>query len=446
MNDDIVQDGQILDADELGAAISSLIAEKRLKGSRVVFEMSGVRTLPRILRLPQVNKKILEESIVNEAERQLPLPIVELYTPLAQLSDEDMESRYLTVAVSKNQIDLQVDALEAARLKSFALDVKPLALARAVGREDAIICDIEMGKAELAIVVGGVLKLARILHFKGHELSVEDKARYIASELTRTLAHYASRQSDGPISPDVPLFLVGKLASQANVRALITEEIDNPVQELELELQFPAEFPVLQFAACAGLALKKSPKAGKRHSVSPQTFDLDIIPDRFAAGKSAKKPLFTLLAGVLLAALLSLTYQVEIDGAARISDQNFSLANLNEQLADGEETMAVIHSLENNVDNLTEESKELLGDEMNFVEGLDAVFSQIPHGVTLAGASISGHSINVNGTAQTRTSAIHYVGLIEQGGDFEAVNITSLNTIVVKDRDPLMQFNIVIER
>ena len=114
-----------------------------------------------------MNKNILEESIVNEAERQLPLPIGELYTPLAKLSDEDAETRYLTVAISKNQIDLQVDALEAARLKSFAIDVKPLALARAVNRKNAIICEIEQDRAELAIVVDGVLKLARILHFRG---------------------------------------------------------------------------------------------------------------------------------------------------------------------------------------------------------------------------------------------------------------------------------------
>ncbi len=446
LNDDIVQDGHVLDAVELGAAISSLLEEKRLRGSRVVFEISGVRTLPRLLRLPQVDKKILEESIINEAERQLPLPIAELYTPRAQLSDEDAETRYLTVAISKNQVDLQVDALEAARLKSFAIDVKPLALARAVNRENAIICDIESDRVELAIVVDGVLKLARVLHFSGHELSIDDKTSYVASELNKTLAHYESRHSDGPIGPDVPLFLVGTLASQPDVRALIAQDIDNPLQELELELQHPEDFPAQQFAACAGLALKENAKAGKKRSKTAPAFNLDIIPDRFAPGKSKKMPLLTLLGGVFLGALLSLSYQIEVDGASRISDQNFTLINLNEQLADAEETTAVIHSLESNVKDLTEESEELLGEGMNFVEALDAVFSEVPYGVSLANATISEDSINVDGMAETRTSAIYYVGLIEQGGDFAAVNVTSLNTIEAKNGDPLMQFTIVVDR
>ncbi len=412
----------------------------------MVFQISGVRTLPRLLRLPQVDKKILEESIINEAERQLPLPIGELYTPRAQLSDEDAEARYLTVAMSKNQVDLQVDALQAARLKSFEIDVKPLALARAVNSENAIICDIELDRAELAIIVDGVLNLARILHFSGHELSIDDKASYVASELTKTLAHYESRHSDGPIGPDVPLFLVGTLASRPEVRALIAQEIDNPLQELELELQYPEDFPVLQFAACVGLAMKENARAGKKRSKTPTAFNLDIIPDRFAPGKSKKVPLLTLLGGVFLGALLTLSYQVELDGVSRISDQNFTLINLNEQLADAEETTAVIHSLEENVKDLTKESRELLGDGMHFVEALDAVFSEVPYGVSLANATISEESINVNGTAQTRTSAIHYVGLIDQGGDFAAVNVTSLSTIQIEGSDPLMQFTIVVDR
>ena len=441
-----MQDGLVLDAVELGAAITSLLEEKRLKGSRVVFEVSGVRTLPRLLRLPQVNKKILEESFVNEAERQLPLPIGELYTPRTQLSDEDAETRYLTIAISKNQVDLQVDAIEAARLKSFAIDVKPLALARAVNRENAIICDVESDRAELAIVVDSVLKLARILYFRGHELTIDDKASYLASEITRTLAHYEGRHPNEPIGPDVPLFLVGKLANQPNVKALISEELDNPLEEIELELQYPDDFPVLEFVACAGLALKEKIKPGKTRSKMTHAFDLEIIPDRFAAGKSQKGALLTLLAGVLLAALLSLTYQLEVDGASRISDQNFRLINLNEQLADAEETTALINSLEKNVDNLKDESRHLLGEEMNFVEGLEAVFSEVPYGVSLSSASISVDSIHVNGAAETRTSAIHYVGLIEQGGDFAAVNVTSLTTIIVKDSDPLMQFTIIVDR
>ena len=396
--------------------------------------------------MPQVDKKILEESIMNEAERQLPLPIGELYTPRTNLSDENTETRYLTVAISKNQVDLQVDALEAARLKSFAIDVKPLALARAVNRENAIICEIELDKAELAIVVDGVLKLARILHFRGHELSVSDKASYVASELTRTLAHYASRQPDGPIGPDVPLFLVGKLANDPDVKALITGEINNPLQELELELQYPADFPAQQFTACVGLALKENAKAGNNRSKTSEAFDLDIIPDRFAPGKSKKMPLLTLLGGVFLGALLTLTYQIEVDGVSRISDQNFRLINLNEQLADAEDTTAVINSLEEDVNNLAEESLDLLGEGMSFVDALDAVFGQVPYGVSLASATISGESINVVWTAQTRTSAIHYVGLIEQAGDFAAVNVTSLSTIMVNDSDPLMQFTIVVDR
>ena len=105
-----------------------------------------------------------------------------------------------------------------------------------------------------------------------------------------------------------------------------------------------------------------------------------------------------------------------------------------------------VANLQENVENLVRESDELLGGGMSFVEGLDAVFGQVPNGVSLGSASISGDSINVNGTANTRTTAIYYVGLIEQGGDFAAVNVTSLNTIQVKDSDPLMQFTIVVDR
>ena len=82
---------------------------------------------------------------------------------------------------------------------------------------------------------------------------------------------------------------------------------------------------------------------------------------------------------------------------------------------------------------------------MSFVEGVDAVFDNIPAGVAPTSATIRNGDITVEGYASTRSAAINYLGLIEETELFTAVNIASLSTVDIGPDVQVMQFIISIE-
>ena len=95
---------------------------------------------------------------------------------------------------------------------------------------------------------------------------------------------------------------------------------------------------------------------------------------------------------------------------------------------------------------LEEETFDLLGEPVSFVESVDAMFETIPAGVAPASVSIRSGEISVEGYAATRTTAINYVGQIEETDLFSAVNIASLTTVDWNTETRVMQFLISINR
>jgi len=95
---------------------------------------------------------------------------------------------------------------------------------------------------------------------------------------------------------------------------------------------------------------------------------------------------------------------------------------------------------------LEEETFDLLGEPVSFVESVDAMFETIFTGVAPTSVSIRSGEISVEGYAATRTTAINYVGQIEETDLFSAVNIASLTTVDLNTETRVMQFLISINR
>lgn len=78
------------------------------------------------------------------------------------------------------------------------------------------------------------------------------------------------------------------------------------------------------------------------------------------------------------------------------------------------------------------------------MESVDAMFDTVPAGVAPTSLSIRNGEISVEGYAATRTTAINYVGQIEETDLFSAVNIALLTTVDLNPETRVMQFLINI--
>ena len=96
----VVTDGLITDPQLMSTMLAEFLKSKKLGGKRIVSSVAGIRSLPRILRLPKLPPKLVGEAIVHEAERQMPLPMSEMYVAHSYLEDRDDDSHYFVAVCS----------------------------------------------------------------------------------------------------------------------------------------------------------------------------------------------------------------------------------------------------------------------------------------------------------------------------------------------------------
>ena len=454
----MVIDGLIADPQQMSAKLAEFLKSKKLVGRRIVSSVAGIRSLPRILRLPRLPAKLVDEAVNHEAERQMPLPLSEMYVAYSQLPDMDNDSQYFVMGMPRQRIENLVSALEWAKVKSYRLDLKSTALARAANLERGIIVDMEPARVEIVIVLDSMPLITRTMIMTDPDVADEDRVRRIATEVAHTVAFHNANQPDNRIEPELPVVLTGKLASNVDIRRLATQAIAHPIQTLTPSLTLPDGLPSSEYAACIGMAViakKKKPakvpnrgnkgKSGKGNVSSPP-LDLLLTPANVTPKLSPKKFFLLSLAASLFFALLFVAYRFDLDASEQTADLTFRLDSVSLQLSDLQKTADAGIAVNDRIETLEEETLELMGRSFSFVEGVDAVFNNIPDGVNPTSVSMRGDDITIEGYASTRSSAINYVGLIEETDLFSAVNIASLSTVSLSAEVRVMQFIVSINR
>ena len=259
----LVKDGLIADPAKVGAIIDSLFTEKRIPRDRVVVGLTGLRSVTRILRLPKLKPPLLEEAIRNEAEREMPVPLEELYLSWQRMNTDGSDERqFFVLGAPRNLIDVHLDTLRRAGIRPWGMGLKPLALVKAVNRREAMVIDLEPDTCEVIVVAEGIPAIMRTLILRGEGMTAGDKVRRLMNELSRIVEFYNSSHPEHPLGSKIPIFLTGALGGDRETSRLVTTSVTNPVETLDCALEYPSLLPVSQYAANLGLAIGKVPARG----------------------------------------------------------------------------------------------------------------------------------------------------------------------------------------
>ncbi|NLO73063.1 MAG: type IV pilus assembly protein PilM [candidate division WS1 bacterium] len=133
-----VAGGVITDGTAVSEVIHSLVTEYRCKTKKTVASVGGdTSVVARVISMPRMTGKELEEAMQWELDRQTPFPVDQviydfapLPTPEGAPEGENMEV-FLAVG-QEDMINAHVQALQTAKLVPLHIDVEPLALARAL--------------------------------------------------------------------------------------------------------------------------------------------------------------------------------------------------------------------------------------------------------------------------------------------------------------------------
>ncbi|MUH00660.1 type IV pilus assembly protein PilM [Scytonema sp. UIC 10036] len=183
----VVVDGQITDPPTMAQLIQQVLAESKIKASRVATSVPGRDSIVRLIPVPaELDDKELREMVLNhEAGLYLPYPREEAdvdYQKLGYFVDEDgiEKVQVLLVATRKEITDTYISTFEQAGLQIDVLEINSFALIRTIRdqlrqygpQEAAVVVDIEFDSTEIAIVVNGVPQFSRTVPIGTYQMQL----------------------------------------------------------------------------------------------------------------------------------------------------------------------------------------------------------------------------------------------------------------------------------
>ncbi|MFO7917747.1 MAG: pilus assembly protein PilM [Anaerolineae bacterium] len=253
----LVSEGLITSAVEMGEILDDLFEEQGLDRGRVITSVSALRSVPRMITMPRLQASVLQEAMSREAKKEMPVPLDDLYLSWEPLGDAGEQQRVYLLGVPREFIDAQVRSLEAAGIRPFVMDLKPLALIRAVREPEAILVSLEAHALDIVLVVDYLPAIMRAFSFAKEGVSQQAKRDRLLEELTQTVRFYNDGHGNAPISSTTPVYVTGKLLGGPEAANYLTNVLDRPVELPRAPMDCPEELPVPEYLTNLGLALKK---------------------------------------------------------------------------------------------------------------------------------------------------------------------------------------------
>ncbi len=164
-----VDDGALQDAEDVGAAISELIRNLKIKNKRVGLSISGYSVIVKKINIEMESEEALAERLQEEAEQYIPFDIKEVYLDFQVIKaakGEYERSEVMLVAAKKEVVDAYLEMVKGLKLVPVLVDVDGFALENiwnTISGSEKNVCLVDIGasKMNINIISGGASVLAR---------------------------------------------------------------------------------------------------------------------------------------------------------------------------------------------------------------------------------------------------------------------------------------------
>ncbi len=163
--DGAVDGGQVIDSNEVAAALRDALRQHRMGTRKVITAVAGdPMVIVRVAEMARLTGRDLEDAVKFEIGRHSQFPIEELYYDYAIIEDPDAppdaeNMEVLLAAAHEEVVNSTVKAIMDARLQPVGVDVQPLAIARSAlltvgpGGVSQTIAAVHIGETSTVIVM-----------------------------------------------------------------------------------------------------------------------------------------------------------------------------------------------------------------------------------------------------------------------------------------------------
>lgn len=252
----LLHEGRIGDVQALGALIGETFRLRGLPRSRVVAAVPGLNAVSRIITVTNPGPN-LAEAIEVETRKFLPESLSDFNLYWQAVDPRSGPTpRVFVLATPREAVQAMIETLQVAGIAPIALDLKPLALYRAIGAKDAVVANLESTTLDIVIVVDDLPVQLRTVYLGDGTGTTEFLLGRLTDELSRTVRSYHDTNRAAPLPVGAPVYLSGEDVGDAGLIANIEALTGHPVQPPRPPLDYPVDFPVERYLVNVGLALK----------------------------------------------------------------------------------------------------------------------------------------------------------------------------------------------
>jgi type IV pilus assembly protein PilM len=417
---------------EMIEKIKHLFSDNRISPTRFIFGMSGLHSLSRPVVLPLLPKAMQEEAMTREAKRLLPVPPEQLHISWQIVSSDESRMRAFIVAMPRQTTDYLLNALDQAGLRPYLMDIKPLALARLIKEDTAILIDTQETEFDIVIVSEGFPQPMRTVSFPHDSLSYQEKLAIVKDELRRTVQFYNSNNPEKVLPEDTIVYISGELADNPDSFDTISRELGYPVAPLTSPLKCPKQLDPSHYLVNVGLTLKELPRESGSLLANINTLPGNYLPKPISRGSLMAIP--AAIAGVVVIVAFIFIIQSTASNIKatneQIDDNNF---DINRKQLEKQKLLADIEDLNSNIASL-----EVINDSFSVVSNFISLTSEslntdistlvdnLVGGIELASIVHRADNIAIKGISPSEEEILEYARQLDNTGRFSEIVVSKI--------------------
>lgn len=255
-NPQLVTDDLVNNPAELANVLRNALKRLEYRPSSVLAVYPGVRSVSRIIPIPKAHDVSPATVLTQEARRILGAAPDQNYLYWKRVAQDQTTEQYYVLAIPRVRMDAFVRTMVEAGLTPKTVDLKALALSRAVGGPAGAIINLEHTFMTIVIFSGYVPQVANtIVLEEAASMDEQETMDRLVDELQRSIAYYQERN---PTGAPLPIFLSGgnPLLDTDALPQAIQRVFNTSPSTLSVPFQYPQEFPVSMFLSNLGVLVR----------------------------------------------------------------------------------------------------------------------------------------------------------------------------------------------
>ncbi|HEY91170.1 MAG TPA: pilus assembly protein PilM [Dehalococcoidia bacterium] len=439
----LIEGGIVVDEEKVIAKVRRLLTDRRITTKKVILGLSGLRSLTLAMDLPQLPDNLLAEAVMRECARVLPVPLEELYVSWITLPPAKKRIRAFAAAIQRNSADSILNTLSRAGLTPCMMDIKPLALARLANKSTAVIVDVQSRDYDIIIINNGIPQPVRSIPLPVEGLSWQEKLSMIMDDLVRTMEFFDTNNPESPFAADMPIYISGELANEADICKSMSTELGRPILPLLLPFKYPQSWRQNYYAINAGLALKSVSPAGKLKSLITK---LDTLPPAYQPKSFSLRRVLTLTGAVVVCSIIIPLAAIAQIGSSDINGARAQLetmtADLDRKVEQRRELTLALNRTKADLNAFTVALESLETQQDTYNEVLQVVTGLLPNDVAFREINHDTGTVTLEVDTLDETSVLDYGRSLQSNDAFSEVSVSKMKRL---ECEITMRFMIILK-